>query len=113
MELCIAKRLPVIVDSTFWPVSELPYPLFAFGAVLDDLMAQAAGYVVQILEGAKPGELPIQQPTKVELVVYLKTARAIGLTIPQSLLLRADRVIGSAVLRTTTPGREQSGTPNR
>ncbi len=92
IELCIAKRLPVIVDVR-WPVNEEPYPLFAFGAVLDDLMRQTAAYVVQILKGARAGDLPIQQPTKVELVVNLKFAQAIRLPIPQSILLRADRVI--------------------
>jgi len=92
VELCVAKRLPVIVDAR-WPVSEEPYPLFAYGAVLDDLMRQATTYVVQILKGARAGDLPIQQPSKVELVVNLKFARAIGLPIPQSLLIRANWVI--------------------
>jgi putative ABC transport system substrate-binding protein len=89
-ELALNSRLPMMCSS---PEFVSTGCLMTYSASLADIFRRGAGYVDRILKGAKPAELPIEQPTKFELVVNLKTAKALGLTIPPSLLARADQVI--------------------
>jgi putative ABC transport system substrate-binding protein len=89
-DFALRNRLPMIM---FLREFVTAGGLVTYGPSLPDLLQRATLVVDKILKGAKPGDLPVEQPTKFELVINLKTAKALGLTIPQSLLLRADQVI--------------------
>jgi putative tryptophan/tyrosine transport system substrate-binding protein len=88
--LALSSRLPTMADGKVY-VEE--GALMSYGANIPDLFRRAAEYVDKILHGAIPADIPVEQPTKFELIVNLKTAKALGLTIPESLLIRADEVI--------------------
>jgi putative ABC transport system substrate-binding protein len=90
VEFANRHRLPAIY---LWRYYIEAGGLMAYGPNLPDLFRRAGGYVDKILRGARPGDLPIEQPTKFELIVNQRTARAIGVTIPQDILLRADEII--------------------
>ena len=90
LDLAVKQRLPTIVDRPKWARTGA---LIAYGPKASDLFRHAATYVDRILKGAKPAELPIGQPTTFELICNLKTAKALGVTIPQSILLLADQVV--------------------
>ncbi len=90
IDLAERHRLPSIyVSREFVDIGGL----FSYGASIPDLFRRTAVYVDKILKGAKPADLPVEQPSKFELVINLKTAKALGLTIPQSLVARADEAI--------------------
>ena len=89
-ELAAKARLPAIYGLRFYVEDG---GLISYSADLIEIWRRAAVFVDKILKGAKPADLPVEQPTKFELVINLKTAKALGLTIPQSVLLRADQVI--------------------
>ena len=88
--LAARHRLPAIYE---WREFAEDGGLMAYGAKLGDLNRRVAAFVDRILKGAKPADLPVEQPTNFELVVNLKTAKALGLRIPPALLARADQII--------------------
>jgi ABC-type uncharacterized transport system substrate-binding protein len=90
VELAAKNRVPGMYDASEFPEAG---GLMSYGTMLPDLDRRAAVYVGKILKGAKPADLPVEQPTKFEFIINLKAAKQIGLTIPQKVLARADKVI--------------------
>jgi putative ABC transport system substrate-binding protein len=90
LELALRDRMPTMTSGHEWVEAGA---LISYGVIPEELFRRAAIYVNKVLKGAKPADLPVEQPTKFELVINLKTAKQIGLTIPPNVLARADRVI--------------------
>ncbi len=89
-EKALKSRLPMMCDQRAHVDAGC---LISYGPSLRDLFRRAAAYVDKILKGARPADLPVEQPTKFERVINLTTAKALGMTIPQSILVRADEII--------------------
>ena len=89
-ELAIRHRLIIVSTVREW--AEAGFTM-SYGTSFHHLWRRSAAYVDKILKGAKPGDLPIEHPTKFDLVINLRTARALGITVPRALVLRADHVI--------------------
>jgi putative tryptophan/tyrosine transport system substrate-binding protein len=88
--LALGQRLPTISSNRFWPEAG---GLISYGANASDVYRRSAEMIDKILRGTKPADIPVQQPTRFELIINLKTAKALGLTIPPNLLALADEVI--------------------
>lgn len=91
-QFAVDKGLPTIIDFDWAPFGVSPLPLLSYGPVFRGLVLRAAASVDKILRGSKPGDVPIQNPDRFEMIVNLKTAKAISLSVPESFLLLADKV---------------------
>jgi putative tryptophan/tyrosine transport system substrate-binding protein len=91
VEFATKTRVPLLVDTS--GLAGEPGALLSYGADITALFRRAATFVDKILKGAKPADLPVEQPAKFDLVINLKTAKTLGLNVPPTILLRADRVI--------------------